>query len=180
MKASTKWLAVAVALLYSLAAQADEGKIIKKVDPNAPRTDQEFLAWAINDNMAEVKFGEKAVKNASDKDVRKFAQTMIDDHTKQRDALLKQAKAMKMGVVAGASKEGREEAAKLSRLSGLDYDREYINFMVEGHEKALGVYETWAKKAKDSELRELAAKAVPVVKEHLRMARELQTRLKKS
>ena len=67
MKAHANWLlAAAVVILLPVGARAAD-KIIKKIDPNAPRTDQEFLAKAIADAIAEVKFGENAVKNASDR-----------------------------------------------------------------------------------------------------------------
>src|SRR5262249_19761026 len=119
------------------------------------------------------------VKNAESKDVRKFAQTMIDDHSKMRDKLLAQAKSMKLGVVQGLEENHRKEMLRLTRLSGSDFDREYMAGQVSDHEKALSLYEAWSKKAKDSQLRELATKAVPTVKEHLRMARDLHGKLKK-
>src|SRR5439155_23991349 len=112
-------------------------------------------------------------------DVRKFAQTMVDDHSKMRDKLLAQAKSMKIAVVQGLEENHRKELLRLTRLSGVDFDRTYIAGQVTDHEKALSLYETWSKKAKDSELRELATKAIPTVKEHLRMARDLHGKLKK-
>jgi putative membrane protein len=183
MKILTKGLVLtaAVAFLVPLSLLAAEKRLVeKKAADSEPKTDLEFLAKAISAEIAEVKFGEKAVKNAESKDVRAYAQKIIDDHTKQRDALLKQAKSMKMAVVEGLEKDTREEMTRLSKLSGGNFDKEYIKFMVEGHEKLLRMYENWSKTAKDSELRELATKAVPTVKEHLRLARELQTKLRKS
>jgi putative membrane protein len=182
MKAFAKGssLVLAVALLIPLAARADEkGKLIEKRDPEkAPQTDQQFVVKALAGDVAEIKFSENAVKNAENSDVRKFAQRMVDDHTKNKDKLLEIAKTMKVAVVEGLEKGRRTEMVRLMKLKGVEYDREYIRCMIDDHEKALKMYETWSTKAKDSEVRDVAIKAVGVVKGHLRTARDLQAKLK--
>jgi len=182
MKVFTKGLVLTMTavLVFPLAVLGAEGnKVIDKRDPGKePQTDQQFLVKAIACEVAEIKYAEGAAKNAENKDLRKFAQTMVDDHTKTRDLLLGVAKTMKLAVVQGLEKGNREELLKLMRLKGGEYDREFVRWTIEKHENALKMYETWSTKAKDSELRDIAMKAVPVVKEHLRMARELAAKLK--
>jgi putative membrane protein len=181
MKCVTKGLALALtlALVLPLAARADSKKIVEKRDPNAgPQTDQEFVAWAIASDLAEIKFGEYAAKHAENQAVRKFAQAMVDAHTKHRDKLLKLAKTWKLAVVEGVGKGHRDEMVRLMKLKGGEFDREFMSHLVAAHEKAVKRYEAWTTKAKDSELREIATKTVAVVKEHLRLAREVQGKLK--
>jgi len=181
MKVFTKGLilALCMAVLLPLAARAEGKKIIEKQDPKVgPRTDKEFVAWALAADLAEIKAGQYAAKHADNQDVRKFAQTMIDDHTKHREQLFKLAKTMKLAVVEGLGKERRDEMARLMKLKGAEFDREYMDHMVKGHEKVLKTYETWSTKATDSEVREMVTKTLPVLKEHLRMAKETQGKLK--
>jgi putative membrane protein len=184
MKVITRGLVLAAtaALLLPLVALAEEGKkVVEKRDPaRQPQTDKEFLAKALASEIAEVKFGEHAKKHADSKEVRDFAQRMIDDHTKMRDNLLRQAKSMKLAVVEGLEPDYRDAMKRLSRLKGSEYDRVFIGDQLVEHEKARELYEAWSKKATDSELRDLATKAVSTVKDHIRRARALQGKQKKT
>jgi len=181
MKCVTKGLALALtmALVLPLAGRADSKKIVEKRNPDAgPQTDQEFVAWALASDLAEIKCGEYAAKHADNQDVRKFAQHMVDAHTKHREKVLKVARSMKLAVVEGLGKGHRDEMLRLMKLKGGEFDREYMSHMIASHEKAVKRYEAWSTKAKDSELREIATKTAPEVKEHLRRAREVQGKLK--
>jgi putative membrane protein len=99
--------------------------------------------------------------------------------TRRREQLLKQAKSMKVAVVEGLEKDNREAMTRLIKLRGSNYDREYVDFMVRCHEKTSSLYENWAKKTKDSDLRDIATKAARMEKDHLKQARDLKDRLKK-
>jgi putative membrane protein len=183
MKAFTKGLLLAALamLMHPLAARAEDRPIVERKTPDKePTTDQEFLIKAITANIAEIRFGEKTLKESDNKDVRNFAKMMIDDHTKIKDDLMKVAKGMKLAVVEGLEKNTREEMARLSKLKGADYDREYMQCMVQEHEKASKLFHTWAKKASDSELREISSKGATKADEHLRRAKEIVAKLKGS
>jgi putative membrane protein len=177
-----KLLAALAVLVLPLAVwAADDRPIVERTTPDKePTTDQEFIAKAININTAEVKMAERALKESENKDVRTFAQKMIDDHTKMRDDLMKLAKAKKVAVVSGLSKETREKMTSLGKLRGGAFDREYMNDMVNGHEKVTKLFKTWSTKAEDSELRNIASKGATKAAEHLRLAKDIQTRLKRS
>src|SRR5437763_14898448 len=112
-----------------------------RADDREPATQQEFLAKAIATDMAEIKLGELALKQASNDDVKRFARKMVDDHSKHRDMLLERARVHKLAVVEGLDKEHQEKKDRLSKLEGKDFDREYMKCMVEGHEKALKMYQ---------------------------------------
>ena len=89
-------LAALTVLVLPLAVQADDRPLIERKSPDSePTTDQEFLAKAININIAEIKMAERALKESENKDVRTFAQMMVDDHTKMRNNLMKTAKSKK-------------------------------------------------------------------------------------
>ena len=181
MNRSRNLLGLAAAwLVLALAAQAVEDRplIEKKPAGKEPTTDQEFLIWAVSCEVSEVQFAERAVKKAKNADVRKLAQTILDHHTRSRDALLDKAKAMKVGVVAGLEKHHREAFDRLGKLEGEAFDREYARYLVEGHEKGVQMYQKWAKMASDSGLRDLASRALLHCKDHLEQARTLSAKLK--
>ena len=128
--------------------------------------------------LAEV-MGEMALKQSKSDEVRKFAQRMIDDHGKARDTLLNVAKSMKVAVVEGTSPTKRERMDQLSKLEGTNFDREYMRYMVEDHEKAHKLFERGAKEVKDARLKEFAGKTVPTIHEHHEMAKKIRDSLEK-
>jgi len=144
-----------------------------------PSTEKEFLAKAISTDINEVKLGELALKNASSDDLKTFARKMVTDHTKHRDQLQERARAYKLAVVQGLEKEYQDNLDRLTKLNASEFDREYMKCMVEGHEKALKMYESWSKKIDDRDLRSLVEQTIPKLKEHLEQSREVFNKVKR-
>jgi putative membrane protein len=170
-------MVMALMLCFGLSVSADENKLIEKKEAKEPTTDQEFLTHAIACEVAEVKISEYVAKNATNEDVRKFATQMVTDHTNLRKELMERAREMKLGVVEGLDKQKQEKFDQLKKLKGIDFDREYMRCMIEGHEKALRFYEKWSD-AKTEAIRNTARKAVPTIREHLAHARLVNAKLK--
>jgi len=95
--------------------------------------DKKFLKDSAQDNLAEIKVAQLAVKTSKNPQVTEFAQKMITDH----HALLAGAKpvAMKAGVTPPTSPSlfADAEYAKLKVLSGDTFDKSYIKSMVSDH-----------------------------------------------
>jgi len=125
-------------------------------------------------NMAEIAAGKVAAEKASSPEVKKYGQQMVDEHGKMLDEgrTLAQAKGMKSP--AAPEKKQQYALKKLQRLSGEDFDRQYVHQMVKDHQDALKLAEKTAKDAKDPELKAHAQKGAPHIKEHLAMARKLE------
>jgi len=176
MRMCTQCTALVMVGLFLARAAADDRKPI--VTDKIP-TDQEFLAKALEGNILEVQLGEKARDRTSNNRVKKFAQRMIDDHSKARQELMEIAKDMKLGVAAGLSQEYRELMLRLTKAEGAEFDRVYMNHMVEDHEKDVAEFESYAKNGKNDRLRAFARKTLPTLREHLKMARDVASDLKK-
>lgn len=151
----------------------------KRTEVREPTNDKEFVVKAVACEIAEIKLAELAKKQTQNADVAKFADALLVDHTKMRDSLLERAKAMKLAVVEGTEKEHRDTAAKLAKLAGEDFDREYAACMVESHEKAIKAYESWAKKAGDPDVAKFVNDSLPTLKDHKKKADELAASFKK-
>jgi putative membrane protein len=159
---------VAVICGLAVAARASAGS----------EEDKEFLGKAIAAQIAEIKLSELADSNAASADVKSFAKMMITDHGKVRDALLERAKAAKLAVVQGLEGDYKDKVARLKKLEGAAFDREYMKTMVEDHQKALMAFEKHSKTATDPELRKLLSDTLPRVREHLKHAQEVSANLK--
>ncbi len=89
-------------------------------------------------NLAEVQLGKMASEKASNADVKMFGQMMVKDHTQANNELKKIASQLKVEPPAQIDQKHKDLSDKLSKLSGAEFDREYINAMVMGHQEVLG------------------------------------------
>jgi putative membrane protein len=99
--------------------------------------DKDFVSQLGVAGMAEVELGRLATERAASAEVKKFGQMMIDDHTKAGDALKAIASKYNIPVPAAVDDKHRDLHDKLSKLQGADFDREYMDAMVSGHEEVL-------------------------------------------
>ena len=76
----TRALLAAALLAACLTAHARQAKDKDKDKPKPAEPTQDFVTKAIESGLAEVDLGRIAAKQASDKEVRRFAQRMVDDH----------------------------------------------------------------------------------------------------
>ena len=109
-------------------------------------------------------------------DVRKLAETLSKDHQAGLDSLLEQAKKMKLAVLEGLEKDKQQEYNRISKLEGKDFDREYLKWVVNAHEKANTMYKKWSKDATDADLRKTVGEIQPKVNDHLSKAKKLSGR----
>ena len=163
-----------VALTASFCGGQEKGKDAK----SQPGSDKEFVQKASEDGLAEVNHGNLAARKASRKDVREFAQRMVKDHGKANAELLALANKKQLKVARDMGKEHKAMQDKLAGMSGEDFDRHYIHHMVEGHEKAVALFQGQTQSGKDEDLKKFAEKSLPVLQEHLKMARDIHGRLK--
>jgi putative membrane protein len=101
---------------------------------NVSRGDRDFVNDVTIAGMAEVELGKMAATKASNAEVKKFAQMMVDDHTKAGDQLKTIATQHNIPTPTELDDTHRDLRDRLSKLQGADFDREYMQAMVDGHE----------------------------------------------
>ena len=106
-------------------------------DHNVSNGDKDFVKDVASDGTAEVELGRMALDRAVNPDVKKFAQMMIDDHTKANQELTSIATQYNIAVPSAPDDKHNDLRDKLAKYQGADFDREYINAMVDDHQDAL-------------------------------------------
>lgn len=136
-------------------------------------SDRDFITEAASGGQMEVELGRIATKNAAAKRVKEFGQRMVTDHGKA-DAQLKQI-AAKKGVTLPAkpAEDHHAKMEELSRLKGEEFDRAYMQEMVDDHEHDVDAFREASKEAKDPDVKSFAAKTLPTLEAHLRMAKDV-------
>jgi len=102
-------------------------------DHNITNGDKNFVKDIASGGTAEVELSRLATDKAVNPDVKKFAQMMVDDHTKANDELSALASQHNIPAPAQLDDKHRDLRDKLAKLSGADFDREYMNAMVDDH-----------------------------------------------
>jgi putative membrane protein len=89
-------------------------------------------------NMAEVELGRLATSRARSADVKAFGEMMVKDHTQANMDLSRIASQMNVTLPKELDQKHKDLSAKLSKLTGAAFDREYVAAMVMGHQEVEG------------------------------------------
>ncbi|MBC7923366.1 MAG: DUF4142 domain-containing protein [Ferruginibacter sp.] len=153
------------------AEESNEAKAEATPTADEVEDDAEFAVKAANGGMVEVELARLAATKATSQEVKTFAQTMMSDHTKANEEFKSLATQKNITLPAALSDESRKDVDRLSALTGTEFDKEYIAFMVEDHEDDVEAYGKAASDAKDADIKAFAAKTLPTLQSHLDMAK---------
>jgi len=128
--------------------------------------------------LAEVELGTLAQQRASSEQVKSFASHMVRDHVIV-SADLKQTVAGKgIQLPSSLDHEHQGDVARLKDLSGLAFDRAYMEQMVDDHKKDVKEFQRAAESSSDSSIKSFASKTLPTLQEHLRLAESTRERVR--
>jgi putative membrane protein len=150
----------------------------------AAPTDPQIAHIAYTAGVLDVESGKQALKMSHNAAVREFAQEMVRDHTAVNDKALALVKKLKVTPEANPTstaltKAADAERAKLSKLKGAAFDREYVNNEVAFHKTVNGALaSTLIPSAKNGELKSLLETGLTLFKEHQAHAEHLAASLK--
>ena len=186
-------LTVGILAALGSACGAESGKgtansePLVKTEPAKPASDKgdmvvtggdlAFMNDAAPGGMAEVELGKLAASKAQNAEVKAFGQKMVEDHSKASEELKQLAAQKKVMLPPDVLPKHKEIMDKLSKLSGADFDKEYVAAMVEAHEKDVAAFESVSKTAADADVKAFAAKTLPTLKMHLEMIKGMADKM---
>jgi putative membrane protein len=144
----------------------------------APAAERAFIEKAAADGLAEVELGRLAQRQASSDAVKKFGARMVQDHSKANDELKQLADAKGLQLPAAPDSKHQKEQTELAKKSGTRFDHEYMELMVSDHKKDVSEFRKQSESAKDPDVRKFAAKALPTLEDHLKLAETTKASLK--
>jgi putative membrane protein len=139
----------------------------------------DFVDDATAGGIAEVETSKLALEKSSSADVKAFANMMITDHSKANDELAALAKKhdIKVPDTTTLIKQAKE---KILDLRDESFDNAYANNQVKAHEEAIERFKKEANTVTDdktkgaTEFKAFAQEMLPVLENHLAMAKKLQ------
>jgi len=142
------------------------------------KPDQDFAMKAAGGGQMEVDLGQLAASKATSNDVKDFANRMVTDHGKAGDELKSILSQKGATPPAKPSAEETKTSNELTKKSGAAFDKAYMSDMVKDHEKDAKEFEKASKSVQDPDLKNWATKTLTVVQDHLKMAKDINSKLK--
>jgi putative membrane protein len=152
--------------------RTDDRVVVTK--PAIKRADRDFFEKAAKASMEEVQISRVAAERSSNPDVKRLAQMIIDDHQGANEELA--SLAANKGVALPAKDTAFED--KWTKHKASDFDRDYLDKMVNAHEDAVKLFEREAKNGDDAEAVAFARKHLAALQHHLQQAVDLKRLLK--
>jgi putative membrane protein len=140
---------------------------------NEINKDSKFIREAASNNLLEIRLGTIAQKKASNLSVKQFGERMATDHTRMLDEWRALVPKTGYPFQPGLSNEQEKELKRLEKLSGPEFDREYMTAMIQGHQSTAAKFQGEGQSANSPEVRQLVAAQLPVVQQHLSLATQV-------
>lgn len=173
-------LPVILSSLVIIAAACTEAKT-KLISSKYSEPEVAKIVETVNDG--EVALARRALAVSDNTEVKKFAQSMIDDHTKNNQKTEQLASGLGMSPETSdhseaLMKRSEKSMKNLNQLSGKDFDKAYISDQIATHEMVLAdLNKSLIPSAKDEKLKAHLRMTAHKVQDHLDHAKEIQKTL---
>src|SRR5674476_1465630 len=134
---------------------SNKGKVM--IDNNTV----DFANKAATGGMAEVELGKLAGQRATSAQVKDFARMMVEDHTLVNNNFKTIASKKSMELPTSVTEDQRKDIDNLSKKSGKDFDKAYVDMMVEDHKKDISEFKDAQGKVADNDIKDFITSTLP-------------------
>jgi putative membrane protein len=144
--------------------------------PPLTDADKSFMSDAAKAGYAEIQLAKLALQKTHNKDVKDFAQTLVDDHEKMAADLAKLASSKSVTLPDSKSLAASFSEGKLKMYSGRHFDEAFASKMVDDHQDAVATFQKESNQGSDTDVKDFASSGIPTLQKHLETAQELQNK----
>jgi len=147
-------------------------------------TDPQIASIVVTANQVDIDAGKLATTKSANAEVKKFAETMVTDHTGVNKSAVELVTKLKVTPADNPTSQslksgGEQNVANLKSLKGAAFDKAYVDHEVAYHQQVLdAVDKVLIPGASNAELKALLVKVRPAFVAHLEHAKHLQSSLK--
>jgi putative membrane protein len=164
---------LSITALFAIGALA--GSVVHADDKGK---DDAFIKEAIQGNLAEQKLGQLAQEKGASEGVRNFGAHLEKDHSQANKNAMETARSLGVTAPTEPNKKQRETYDRLSKLSGEQFDKEFVKDMVKDHKKDVHEYTEHSKMS--NAVGTYAKETLPHLQKHLQEAESLQGNMQAS
>jgi putative membrane protein len=133
--------------------------------------DEVWLKTSIEGDRYEIVSGTVALQKSSNAAVRKLAETVVKDHTQSLQEAIDLATKLGIEVPTEPSPTQQWQIEELREFTGAEFDHDYAELEVADHIQDIDEAKDEVELGCNSEVREDAAKEIPVLEYHLSLAK---------
>ena len=128
-------------------------------------------------HLADIQMARVAKVYSKNGAVKTYAGLILKEHQQSLQDLLKLMKQKNIAEPQTPDGDLKQDIDRMASLSGSEFDREFINMMVAGHEKTLELFRSVSFTAHDTDVQDYVDATIPKLDKHLRKGQELQSQL---
>jgi putative membrane protein len=179
-------------LTLLLGACGNNGSNTSSTDSSAAKTDtattaqntqaqqmkspeQDFVNYAVPANTKEMVWLREGIAKSGNSDIKNHAKMMLKDH-QQLDEKVKAYLSTK-GTNLNVPAVDTTNAVNINDKKGKDWDKAWVDKMVDDHSELLDKLKSSQKDVKDSSLLTLINNTIPTVESHLAMAKTMKSKM---
>lgn len=136
--------------------------------------DKNFIRNAAEGSNGKIALAQLAIDKTTRSDVKALANRINTDHQKANEQLKSIAEANHIEMPGGLGPTYEAEKIRLDALTGAQFDAEYVKAMVREHKADLAVFDREVQFGFDADLKKFASMTIPILRQHLSMARTIQ------
>ena len=141
------------------------------------KPDADFLVNAASGAMLEVDLGRLAETHAANPRVKDFGAMMVKDHSEGLEKIKHLATRKRVVLPDSVSRHQQKEINNLQKKKGAEFDKAYVQMMVNDHQSDINEFQKQASQGTDSLTRVFASSNLQVLRRHLDSANNLVTLL---
>lgn len=151
------------------------GEVVEE-EAGPPTEDvRELVLTATNDGRLEEEAAKLAESRARTEPVRQLARMMADHHERANEELAALAERKHVKLPESLDDEAQDKLEGLRDELGRDFDEEYLDLMIDEHQRVIRQLEREAaRKGKDLDIQQWAARTLPTLRSHLDQARRTE------
>lgn len=133
----------------------------------------DFTMKAASGGLMEVQLGQIAQTKATDPRVKAFGAMMVQDHSQANDELKRIAATKHINLPGTISEDQQKEIDDMNKKTGKEFDKAYMNMMLDDHKKDIKEFEKASKDLSDADFKDFAMKTLPTLQKHLDSAQAI-------
>jgi putative membrane protein len=174
---SFTWLAGASLVLLPFIAKADTPTIQTQDNQKSQleHADRKVLEDLHESNIKEIQLGNLALNKTQSAEIKQYANQLVTDHTDadQKVKDLAQKNNLTFKEPQPANEMNKSDVKKLNAKTGDDFDKAFIQGMLDDHRKDIKKVQSAQKDLKSAEVKQLVAQILPTLQAHEKHAARL-------
>jgi putative membrane protein len=132
-----------------------------------------FMKDAASAGLMEIRLGRVAQEKGNSQEVKDYGAGMVIDHSRAHGELQAIAALRNLKLPTQLERKDMPDLVRLSKLSGKEFDKHYLQTMVRHHHKNIARFKKAVQKVQDQDLKAWTVATLPMLQEHLQTAKDV-------